>query len=254
MPDAWRAILARRVPGWDRIDATQRARLEAVALDLLARPHWEAARDFTLTEEVQVTIAGLAALLAVGLPGEPYRQVRTILVRGEALVRAGTWSVVPGLVSDEPMSVIGEVVHRGPIMIAWDAVDAESRHPGRGRNVVFHEFAHALDLADGTVDGTPPLADRVELARWVEVCTDAYHAVAAGHGGCSLDPYASVNVGEFFAVATEAFFDVPALLRQEHPNLYDVLRAYYRQDPAASPTPHGSQGDAKGPGGGSPGR
>ena len=69
--------------------------------------------------------------------------------------------------------------------------------------------------------------------RWVAVCTAAYERVVAGHGGRSLRPYAGVNPAEFFAVATEAFFEAPRLLHGEHRELYEVLAGYYAQDPLA---------------------
>jgi Mlc titration factor MtfA (ptsG expression regulator) len=97
---------------------------------------------------------------------------------------------------------------------------------------VFHEFAHKLDMLDGTVDGTPPLATREQLTRWVEVCTRVYEQVVVGEAGRTLRSYAGVNPGEFFAVATETFFDDPLGLRAEHPDLYGVLADFYRQDPA----------------------
>ena len=232
-PDAWRSVLAAHVGPWPLLDESERSRLEAIAARLIATKRWEAAQGFELTDEVQVTIAGLASLLVLALPDDAYDDVGTIIVHRSSLVLDGPHSMVPGLLSDEAMPILGQASFRGPVVIAWDAVVDDVRAPGRGHNVVFHEFAHKLDMADGTVDGTPVLADRATLDTWVEVCTRAYEAVAEGRGGRSLDPYASVNAGEFFAVATEAFFDGPQLLRHEHPDLYDVLAAFYRQDPAA---------------------
>ena len=55
----------------------------------------------------------------------------------------------------------------------------------------------------------------------------------AGNPHPPLRPYAATNPSEFFAVATESFFDRPLDLRAAEPELYDVLRSYYRQDPAA---------------------
>ena len=178
-------------------------------------------------------IAAQAALLILGLPDDSYRRIRTIIVHAATLVMTGSHSQVPGLLSDDPIPVAGLAGHGGEVVVAWDSVLRDARHPGSGHNVVFHEFAHQLDLLDGTVDGTPPLATQEDFDRWVEVCTRVYHQVAAGHGGTSLGPYASVNVGEFFAVATEAFFDDPVALRCEHLDLYDVLAGFYHQDPAA---------------------
>ncbi|MCA8967781.1 MAG: zinc-dependent peptidase, partial [Planctomycetes bacterium] len=199
---------------------------------------WEAARGFELTDEIVAVIASQAALLVLELAPDAYRNVGSIIVHPTTVVATGQRSVAPGLVTDEPMELLGQAVHDGPVLIVWDAVLAAARHPERGHNVVFHEFAHKLDMLSGTSDGTPPLATREELAAWVRVCTDAYRRVVAGGGPevgerPVLRPYAGVNPAEFFAVATEAFFDVPRALVDHEPSLYRVLSCFYRQDPVA---------------------
>ena len=134
--------------------------------------------------------------------------------------------------SDADLAIVGQTTFDGPVFIAWDAAREGARHPERGHNVVYHEFAHKLDMDDGTVDGTPVL-DPAARPRWIEVCTAVYQQVRDGRAGPLLDDYAGVNPGEFFAVATEVFFDRPLELARAYPDLYDVLQAFYRQDPAA---------------------
>jgi hypothetical protein len=119
------------------------------------------------------------------------------------------------------------------VLLSWPSVASGARFPQRGHNVVFHEFAHQLDMLDGTVDGTPPLDDPEALQRWIAVCTAAYSAVRAGNGSPVLRDYAGVNPGEFFAVATEVFFCRPLELRTHERALYDELAGFYGQDPAA---------------------
>lgn len=233
-PDAWRALLDERMVHWSYLDDAERARLEDVALDLLEHVAWEGAKGFELTEEVQVLIAAQAGLLAVGLDGDPYPRVGPIIVHPSTVVLRGQRAgPAPGLASDGPFPILGQAAYRGPVIIAWDAARRAARHPERGHNVVYHEFAHQLDMLDGVIDGTPPLPDAAAGQRWVEVCTREYEAVRAGTAGPLLDPYAGTNVGEFFAVATEVFFDLPRALEADKPELYDVLRGFYRQDPAA---------------------
>jgi Mlc titration factor MtfA (ptsG expression regulator) len=232
--EEWRALLSARVVQWSLLDAAERARLEEIVLGLLTHPRWEAARGFALTDEIRVTIAAQGGLLALGLPGDPYARLGPIVVHPTTHVLRGPRAgPVRGVVDDGPLPILGQAHHRGPILIAWDAARAAARHPERGHNVVYHEFAHHLDMLDGLVDGTPPLPDAAALARWVDVCTAAYEALRRGEGGPLLDPYGAVNPGEFFAVATEVFFDRPIDLEDQHPDLYDVLAAFYRQDPAA---------------------
>jgi Mlc titration factor MtfA (ptsG expression regulator) len=229
----WRDLLATRMRTWNQLDDAARERLEELALGLMVDLHWEAAKDFEITEEVQLTIAADAAVLLLGLPDDSFASVHTVLVHPTTLVLQGEHSQVSGIVSDGPMPILGEADAHGPVLIVWDAVLAEARHPGSGHNVVFHEFAHRLDVLDGAMDGTPPMASVEQSQRWVEVCTGVYEQVVEGRGGRVLRSYAGVNPAEFFAVATEAFFDDPVELRHEHPDLYAVLGDYYHQDPAA---------------------
>lgn len=229
----WRDLLAERMRTWQLLDDDERARLEMLALQLLVELHWEAAADFELTDDIEVTIAADAAVLLLGLDDDLFRGVRTVLVHPTTVVLQGEHSQVAGIVSDGPMPILGQADLHGPVLIVWDAVLAEARHPGSGHNVVFHEFAHRLDMLTGSADGTPPMSSVEQSERWVQVCTAAYQQVVEGRGGSVLRSYAGVNPAEFFAVATEAFFDAPVALRRERPELYDVLMDYYRQDTAA---------------------
>lgn len=215
------------------LDDAERSRLEQLTLGLLVDLHWEAANGFELHEDIEVTIAADAALLLLGLPDDSFARVHTVLVHPTTLVLQGEHSQVAGVVSDGPMPILGQADLHGPVLIVWDAVLQEARHPGSGHNVVFHEFAHRLDMLTGSADGTPPMASVEQSERWVSVCTAVYEQVVEGRGGRVLRSYAGVNPAEFFAVASEAFFDAPTTLRHEHPELYEVLSGYYGQDPAA---------------------
>jgi Mlc titration factor MtfA (ptsG expression regulator) len=232
-PAEWRTIVESRVRQWRYLTPDERTRGEAITLDLIADKDWEAAHGFDLTDEMIVTIAAQAALLILELPADSYRDVRTILVHPSYMMLEGEHSMAGGVVSSERTAIDGQAVFGGPVVVSWDAARYEARHPGRGANVVFHEFAHKLDMLDGTIDGTPSIVGDEARERWVEVCTRVFHAVEIGHGGHALRAYAGVNAGEFFAVATEVFFDNPHDLRHEHPDLYDCLRDFYRQDPAS---------------------
>ena len=229
----WRELLHRRLPSWNLLTDDERERVERSALDLMVNKRWEPSNGFEITDEMRVMIAAQAAILILELPADSYRLVRTILVHPTTLMLTGERHLGGGIMTREPMPILGLAEHRGPVLITWDTVRNDARHPGTGHNVVFHEFAHQLDMLDGTVDGTPPLATPEQFARWVEVCTRVYDLVVVGAAGPSISSYAGVNPGEFFAVATEVFFDDPVSLRHEHPDLYDVLSDFYRQDPAA---------------------
>jgi Mlc titration factor MtfA (ptsG expression regulator) len=169
-----------------------------------------------------------------------YRDVESILVYPSSVQRPeakqGVFVRSRDLVARGPVALLGEAHKGGPVVLAWDRVLRDGRHPQDGHNLVYHEFAHKLDMLDGSADGTPPLATREELASWAQACERAFLALKADSArGAStlLDSYGATNEAEFFAVATEHFFDRPRSLQEHLPDLYQVLAHFYRQDPAA---------------------
>jgi Mlc titration factor MtfA (ptsG expression regulator) len=235
LPDDWVDIVEDHVAVWHELDDDERTLLGATSDWLLRHKHWEAAQGFALDDEITVTLAVQAALLVLRLSVDEYREVSAIIVYPTAMQSRGVYAgPVRGTVTDGVVPVLGEAHgRRGPVLLAWDEAREAARNPGRGHNVVFHEFAHKLDMLDDLLDGTPPLGRRGDVARWVEVCTEAYDALRAGIERPPLQPYGATNPAEFFAVATEAFFDVPVALVEHEPGLYEVMRDFYKQDPAA---------------------
>jgi MtfA peptidase len=235
LPERWRDILAARSAHWALLSDGERSRLGALADELLRTKRFEAAHGFELTDEVRTLVAGHAGLLVLGLDGSPFDGVGTIVVRARAMRRTAPMAgPAKGVLMESPGAVDGEAHHAdGPIMLVWSSARREAANPRLGRDVVLHEFSHKLDMLDGTIDGTPPMADPVARQRWVDVCTAEYRALRWGREGEVLRAYGGTNPGEFFAVATEAFFTRPLALEAEKPALYDVLRSYYGQDPAA---------------------
>lgn len=219
---------------WSLLDDDERARLEDLIKVFLVDKKWQAARGFELTDEIRLMISAMACLLILELEYDYYDPVRWIEVHPTTVVRTGLRGIgVSGVVSDSPLPILGEAAFDGPVVIAWDEASANARHPERGHNVVYHEFAHKLDMGDRLVDGTPRFEDAEARARWIEVCTVEFEALRDHAAGGLLDRYGGVNPAEFFAVVTEVFFDRPVLMQAEKPALYGVLQGFYRQDPAA---------------------
>lgn len=233
LPDGAPSLIEAEISHWEHLDPDERERLLALTDWLLRKKHWEAARGFDLDDAIRVVIAAQAALLVLGLTTDHYRLVSAVVVHPTATVARGERAgPVPGTRTDAIVPIHGLAQdRRGPVLIAWDEARAGARHPERGHNVVFHEFAHKLDLLDGDFDGAPPLAP-ARLAEWERVGAEVFEALAAGRSRPPLRAYGAVNRAEFFAVATEAFFDRPGELLAAEADLYAVLAAFYRQDPA----------------------
>lgn len=226
-------MAADRLAQWPSLDADERQRLGAHVEWMVRSKHWEAARGFALTQEMVITVAAHAGLLLLGLDRSGLRHVRAVIVHPRTITRRGVWATsIRGVVTDGPRKVLGHAVGgRGPVVLSWAAVERDLRQRD-GQNVVLHELAHKLDAADGTFDGTPEL-DPALRSDWVRICTAEYRRLRReGPGEGALRAYAGESPAEFFAVATEAFFEHPAALRADRPELYEVLARYYGQDPA----------------------
>lgn len=233
----WEDILQHNVAHYRMLDETERAHLRALVQVFIAEKYWEGCGGLRLTDEIRVTISAQACLLLLGLPHNYYQNVLTILVYPSTVVppprKLGFFetALTP---MEQAFPIIGQALRQGPVIIIWDAALHGGRHPEIGHNVVYHEFAHKLDMLDGAVDGTPPLNNRTEYRDWVRTCSREYLRLRqdAEHGRRSfLNDYGATSEAEFFAVATEQFFDQPQFLIQNAPDLYRVLKAYYRQDP-----------------------
>lgn len=238
-PAEWETIVRQNVAHYCMLDHTEQARLQSLIQVFIAEKFWEGAGGLVLNDEIRVTISAQACLLLLGLEHNYYRNVRTIIVYPSTVIppqrKPRPFEIVRSpLEPSQPLH--GQAFLHGPVIIVWDAALQGSRHPDLGHNVIFHEFAHKLDMLDGAADGTPPLRNRDEYQEWVTICAAEFLRLKkdAGNGRRTfLNTYGAVNEAEFFAVATEQFFDQPEETIRHVPELYRVLKAYYRQDPVS---------------------
>lgn len=228
-------LIEKHVRVWKDLDDEERELLTAYATDLLTTRRWEAAQGFELTDRIRTVIAAQAALLILGIGIDQFHDVGAIIVHPSTMHFHDQASAGPahGTETRGTHHLLGEAQYGGPVVIAWDSASSSARHPERGHDVVLHEFAHKIDMVDGTVDGTPPMTDQALYDRWVEICTREFEHLEQGTSGDLIDDYGATDAGEFFAVVTETFFTQPIELREHKPDLYGVFRDFYRQDPAA---------------------
>jgi Mlc titration factor MtfA (ptsG expression regulator) len=234
-PEAWLGILRKNVAHYQHLSEAEQTRLRNDIQIFVAEKHWEGCGGLTMTDEIRVTIAAQAMLLVLGLQHNYFDRVMSILVYPHGYRAVETDTLTGAMTPQSSSDRLGEAHYRGAVILSWADTLAEGRHPGHGHNLVYHEFAHQLDMLDGVVDGTPPLETPEQARRWKEVMAREYQALieASEQGRATLlDQYGTTNEAEFFAVATECFFEKPAAMRRRHPQMYDLLREYYHQDPA----------------------
>ena len=226
--------MVQRLPFYRALDDRGQGRIRDDLRVLVAEKDWEGCGGLELTDEIRVTIAAQASLLLLNIEHEYFKGVNTILVYPSAYKTAPHRDAA-GVVS-EGQANLGEAWRGGPVVLAWDASLQGALHPRDGHNLVLHEFAHKLDMLDGLADGTPPLDSESQFKSWVETMSREFQqlrdAAKTGHATV-LDTYGATNPAEFFAVATECFFEKAKKLQQRHATLYACLKDYYHQDPAS---------------------
>lgn len=238
-PPAWRVFLDRTLDFWSKLTADEQERLEEEIRLFIAERNWEGCGGLDLTDEMQLIVAAEACRLLLGRPGERFRFTSTILVYPNGYFSGPSPTPVLGggtvrVIDPVGTPVLGQAYERGPVILSWQhALDGATRHED-GHNVILHEFAHKLDMANGSTDGMPPMDSAAQAREWHLVMTEAYEKL----GRClrtglptPLRPYALTNPAEFFAVSTEIFFERPERLDDWDADLYRVLATWYRQDP-----------------------
>jgi Mlc titration factor MtfA (ptsG expression regulator)/Tfp pilus assembly protein PilF len=233
-PEPWLLVLQRNVFLSRLLSEPEQAKLRDTVRIFVAEKNWVGCGGFQITDEVRVTIAAQACLLLLGFEDYYFDQVTSILV------------YPGGYLAGDPSDLTGGSEHRwgeahpdGPVVLSWWAACWYGRRHG-DRNLVIHEFAHQLAaLGDPTV-GRPPLDDPDLERRWQEVMKAEFARLSRDvdyDRPTLLDSYGASNRAEFFAVASEYFFQQPVALRRDHPTLYQILAEFYRQNPAERRTP-----------------
>jgi Mlc titration factor MtfA (ptsG expression regulator) len=208
----------------------------------LSEKGFEGCGGLVMTDEIRVCIAAQACLLLLHRQTDYYPELHSILVHPSTYFVEETRHLGAGIMEEGRYPRLGQAWRHGAVVLAWDAVCQGTADPDDGHNVVFHEFAHCLDFEDGWANGAPVLGDgrawskrKSRYTAWARVLSTEFERLRADaqQGKTSvLDRYGATNPAEFFAVATETFFERPREMRDKHPELYEELKQYYQQDPA----------------------
>ena len=246
LPPSALDTLARNVAQYGGMDAVQRTRLERLVRRFLHEKTFVGCAGLQITDEMRVTIAGQACQLLLGTKGERvYPTLHSVLVYPGAFLVPRRQVDEAGVVSEERQDLLGESWGDGRVILSWDHVRRSDNEEPPSHNVVLHEFAHQLDSESGSTNGAPYLGSAERYRSWSEVLSRDFaalrHDAWFGQQGV-LDHYGATNPAEFFAVATEAFFEQPHRLAERHGALFEEFLKYYRVDPRAwsappAPTP-----------------
>ena len=233
--EQWLAILKRRLPFYDGFTQTQQIRLQNLIKRFLNDHQFIGCNGLEIDDEIRVTIAAQACLLILNKRGYHFRKLKSILVYPSTFVTNREVRDELGLVSTSHAAMLGESWNLGKVVLAWDNVEKSVCNLHDGHNVVLHEFAHQLDSESGAVNGAPVLQTRGAYKSWAQVLNREYETLnmrSANHYKSLIDDYGATNPAEFFAVATETFFEKPEEMNRHHQELYQELTNYYQIDPS----------------------
>jgi len=232
-PNEWAKILTINLPPYRNLPDLLRQQLHDYIRIFIGEKSFEGCGGLELTDEIKVTIAAQACLLLLNRNCDCYPELYSVLVYPSTYVVGSHSHINPQ--PTEASVRLGESWHFGAVVLAWDSVRQGAVNFADGHNVTMHEFAHQLDQQDGRSDGAPILPTRSAYSSWSRVFSREYELLQAKllKGQKSIiDSYGATNPAEFFAVATETFFEKPQSLRKRHPELYQELQDFYRVDPS----------------------
>jgi len=232
--DLWKRTLG-RYPFLRRNDTADAAELRRLTSLFLDRKEFTASSGLQLRDAMVVAIAAQAVLPVLRLGLASYDGFVGIVIHPGQVVARRTVADEDGLVHEYDEVLAGEAMEGGPVMLSWQDAGSAGRSAAQAYNVVIHEFAHVLDMADGVADGVPVLPPGLTRAEWADTLGAAFRGFSLRvHDGSptALDPYGATSPEEFFAVASEAFFVHPQAMHGDHPALYALFTRYFQQDPA----------------------
>lgn len=231
----WIELLERHVALYKVLPNSLKQKLHGHVIYFLQTKTVIGCNGMEIDDVVRLTIAGNASLLVLNAKQPIYENFETILVYPDTYV-AKRVSYQNDVQTENDSTMAGESWHRGPIVLSWEAVSRGSKIANDGHNVVMHEFAHKLDEESGAVNGLPSLRSHEHYDSWVEVLNQEYDEFlqrVESNKNRIIDDYGSVSPPEFFAVATESFFEKSRSMKRKLPELYKQLQTYYQLDPAA---------------------
>lgn len=212
----------------------EKARLRVLTSVLLVKKTFSGEQGLELTDEMKLIIAAQACVPILKLGLNYFAGFVQISVYPTAFWVERDEQDGNGIVHHRRRLLSGESWQRGPVVLSWQDIEHELTGQSPGRNVVIHEFVHKIDMLNGAADGLPPISHARDSEEWRRVFNHAWQnlvdRVENHHRGC-INAYAATSPAEFYAVASEYFFTAPAHLNQCSHQVYNELKAFYRQDP-----------------------
>ena len=241
-PKHYRQIIKKRIPYFAQMPTDLQLQLKKHILVFLDEKEFIGFGGIKINDDIRVTVATQACLLLLNRRTNYYPKLKTIAIYPSAFIKkAEQKQLISGqlegsinVVSNQESVLAGESWDFGRIVLSWQDTVEGAKIPDDGANVVIHEFAHQLDQQNGPANGFPRLSKTTNKKQWTDIMNREFHALVQQkqyNQPSLLSYYGATNPAEFFAVASEVFFEQSAELYHQHNALYTQLKSYYRVDP-----------------------
>ena len=231
----WKEIILKNIKFYSFLSEEKKKELQGLIQIFMDEKTFEGCEGLELTDEIKITIASQACILLLGRKSDIYPTLRTILVYPHAYFAPLKQRMEDGSIIEGYQARLGESWSRGQVVLAWDEIKQDTNDIFDGHNLVLHELAHQLDNESGATEGIPDFDKRSSYIVWARVLTKEYNKLINDiihHKHLLLDQYGATNPAEFFAVATEHYFEKPVELKNLHPELYEQFKNFYMIDTA----------------------
>mgnify|MGYP001954797472 CR=1 FL=1 len=231
---AWRKIIQQRMPYFKSMPADLQLQLKQHIQVFLAEKHFIGCNGVIISDEIRITVAAQACLLLLNRKTDYYPQLKTILVYPRAFIKEQQSNNLGGVLLTPKVTLAGESWDFGKVILSWQDTVEGAQIPDDGHNVVIHEFAHQLDQENGKANGAPILGKNHSYQCWSQAFAVQFEQLqkqAKTNTPSIFDYYGATNPAEFFAVASEVFFEKSQQFHHQHPQLYQQLVQYYHVNP-----------------------
>jgi len=225
LPVQLKEILATEVPFYQLLPENKKTSFEERARQFLTQVKITGVN--TKVEDIdRVLIAASAIIPIFNFPGWQYRNLHEVLLYPDSFdhefEQQGTGRNILGMVGSGAMNHV-------MILSQFELRQAFTNKTGKD-NTAIHEFVHLVDKTDGDIDGVPEaLLNKKYVMPWLQLMQKEIELIRDDRS--DINPYGITNEAEFFAVASEYFFERPALLKEKRPELYALLEKIFSPPP-----------------------
>ncbi len=221
-PTSWRKILSKEVRFYKRLNEDKKRQFEKDVQVFLGEVKITGVKT-EVDEELKLLVAASAVIPIFGFKNWTYNKLKEVLIYPRSFKQDYLNNEEEGNI----LGMVGDGILSQVVILSKPAIIQGFSSQADGHNTAIHEFVHLIDGADGEFDGIPALMEQKYVMPWLGLMHREMKNIQRRKS--KLRPYGATNKQEFFAVASEFFFERPHDLRQHHPELYKLLSQIFKQ-------------------------